>query len=186
MPNGFETFEDFVWEYEVDFLGSEGLATKTDIAELHKEWVKMCRDEGKPSRSEAAATAAKTRAANAKKGISQKNLTGSTKQKRWASEIRGSMIGGFSEENQKFLMEEKIHAKFWIEHRNVPSRALSEKLDELWAACQIADAAVHVYAKKHEGKNGVPGIVVTPEFDNLRKAQRSAHSNWYKFLDGEK
>lgn len=178
-----ESFEEYVWNYEVDYLGSEGLAQSGEIADLYKEWLKARAEAGRVTRSEAAQTAAKTRATNAKKGISQKNLTGSTKQKRWASEVRGSMIGGFSEENREIMMDQPTAASFWIENRNADASYLSSKLDELRAACEIADAAAYVYRQKHQTENGV---VVTVEYNNLRNASRDAHNALARFLSGNR
>ncbi|ACS39669.1 MULTISPECIES: hypothetical protein [Methylorubrum] len=72
-------------------------------------------------RAAGAAKAAQTRAKNAEKGITQVGLKGSTKQKRWASELRGAMLkaaggdAGFAS-----LVEHATASRFWIDNRKVP------------------------------------------------------------------
>ena len=172
------SFEDFLWNYEVDFLGVEGMADADTRARLYEEWKKGDTSANRPA---GAAKAVKTKAKNAKKGISQKGLTGSTKQKQWAAEIRGGMIAGFSEENRKFFENEQISAKFWIDNRNWSGNHLSEKMDGIYATLTAALKARETYAAEHETPDG---ILVTGELDALRNAVTRANRAWFAFLDG--
>lgn len=163
------SFEEYIWTYEVDCLGSEGLSTPEERRQLYADWKKLGRSD---NRAAGAAKAVKTRAKNEVLGISQKNLTGSTKQKRWASEIRGKLIGQFSPGNQKFLMNNKIHSSFWINYRDVPVVRIDARLDK-------------VYAALIEAINARDAVRGTP-------AQRDAWANvdkkkaaWNELLSGE-
>jgi hypothetical protein len=174
----YQSFEDFLHDYEDDIVGVPVHAGTPEMEHAYKLWVNT----NKADRSESAKMAAATRAKNDKNGISQKNLTGSTKQKQWAAEIRGKMLAGFSEENQKFLLEQSVSAKFWIENRNWVARDLSAKLDAIGAARIQAEAAVNLHRRKHAREDG--SVVITPEFDRLRNASQKARLAFDQFMEG--
>ena len=175
----YQSFEDFLFDWEDDVTGTPGhiLPGSEEMDRIYRIWL----NGPKPNRSDASKVAAVTRANNAKKGISQKNLTGSTKQKQWAAEIRGPLIERFSEENQEYFATNSVSAKFWIEKRNWTGSELSTQMDMLRTNCIQADALVGAYRRKHMTENGV---VITQEFDNLRTAARKARNAFDAFLSG--
>lgn len=68
---------------------------------------------------------AKTRAKNAAKGITQVGLKGSTKQKRWASELRGAMLkSAIDDAGFASLVEHATASRFWIDNRKAAWSAL--------------------------------------------------------------
>jgi hypothetical protein len=72
--------------------------------------------------------AAETRKKNTARGINQKGLTGSTKQKRWASEIRGKMISApTGDDDFSAVVRNATAARFWIDNRNIAWNDLARR-----------------------------------------------------------
>ena len=92
-------------------------------------------------RAVGAGEAAKTRAKNAAKGISQVGLTGSTKQKRWASELRGAMLKDAGDDTLfAALVTAATSARFWIENRKTPWQTLVTRYVAIKAETDAAAA----------------------------------------------
>ncbi|MBC6716891.1 hypothetical protein H9Q09_11800 [Aurantimonas sp. DM33-3] len=92
------------------------------------------------NRKKAAAEAAETRANNKAKGISQVNLRGSTKQKKWASEIRGNFLADYAGRHPvaaQIATESETQAKFWIDNRSSLG-AVAFRIEDLCAAIDEA------------------------------------------------
>lgn len=92
-------------------------------------------------RAQGAVDGAKTRTKNAAKGISQVGLKGSTKQKRWASELRGAMLKDAGDDARfAALVEAATSARFWIENRKVPWQTLVTSYEAIKAVTDAAAA----------------------------------------------
>jgi len=176
-----EEFDDWADGVESDLVGVYG-ALVHDPDERALLYLAYLEEKKGNNRRKGAKAGVKTRAKNEAKGISQKGLTGSTKQKRWASEIRGPKLTAFSEENRKFFEENEVHAGFWIAYRDVPAGVISSAMDRIYAELQDAIRARVAYAEA----NATPqGVLVTPEYSRLHDAVMKANSRWHKLLAGD-
>jgi hypothetical protein len=165
-PGKDAAFDEWLYDVEVDTTGVEGEMSDTPQkrARLYLDFLDAQKT---ANRKKGAAAAVKTKAKNEAKGIDQKGLTGSTKQKRWASEIRAQMLPGFSDENRRYLEENGSSCSFWIENRNLSGSRLSAMMDEMRAKTQA--------------------VLVQPtnSVDSHQKAA-AARNAWHRFMNGEK
>lgn len=176
-----KAFDEWAYDVEVDLVGVPGELTDDPAkrAELYLDYLEQ---QSTARRRKGAAAGAKTRAKNEAKGISQKGLTGSTKQKRWASEIRGTKLSGFSAENQTFFAENDVAASFWIEYRDISASRISAVMDRIYAEMKEAIRIRVAYAEANATPHGVP---VNRDYRELLDAAQAATNRMHKLLDGD-
>lgn len=152
-----------------------------------KEYVNSYkRSEKTKSAKEAGAKAATTREKNAKLGINQKNLRGSTKQKKWASEIRGTFIQLYSESYPyavRFAVDNSSSSKIWIENRN-DLLSLVKKIDAALTEAGEASSALNA-AFDAAGVGAGKGFNTAdhPELLEPLRKQREANKALWSMLD---
>lgn len=100
---------------------------------------------------------------------------------RWASEIRGTKLAGFSERSRSFCGN-GIHVGFLIAYREVLSSVISAAMDRVYAKLNSAIKGRLAHATERETERGV---VVTPEFSRLIDAVTATNVRWQKLLIGD-
>jgi hypothetical protein len=148
--------------------------TIADDPEARREFLKTW----KPPRESNGGDGAKTRARNAAKGVSQKNLTGSTKQKRWATDLRAEKLKAMSEADAKMFYDYVGAAKFWIENRH---RSAAEIVERLGVLTKKRDAI----AQQLRDSGFDPNANLTPAQADLVDSYNAANNRVSRFLAGE-
>lgn len=119
-----DRFEHPVYDWIDDNAPHLNLLTFSELRvhpETREIFERLEKDEIEKAKAAAAKKAADTRRKNAKTGITQKNIKGSTKQKKWASEIRGEFVKRFSDTHKNAVniaLNFETAASRWIEKRN--------------------------------------------------------------------
>ena len=139
--------------------------------------------DAKPAKKTSAGAGARTRKINAEKGITQKNLRGSSKQKKWASEIRGSFIKLYEASHPRSVSLAKnweTASSFWIEKRNSLSDVAHIIESKLKA---IDDASVKLDAEfEKAGVAQGQSYTATGELKAALDAQRQAQRDLQRYV----
>lgn len=133
-------------------------------------------------RQAAAVKAAATRAKNRRAGITQKNILGSTKQKRWASEIRGNFVRRFQSDRPEvvdYVLENKTSSRTWIEGRHNLD-GIAHRIGKALDAAHKAFADIDAYFDEKGIKPGDAYHTSDVRLSDLRKKQRKAISHLHE------
>ena len=135
------------------------------------------------NRRKGALAAAQTRSKNKSKGITQKNIKGTTKQKKWASEIRGRFLSAYSAGfpvAAHVASDMQTSASLWIENRD-DLGSVASRIENLCADC---DAAAGAYDAHLAGLGVRPGerVVLDDEGRRLAAELRAANGALAAFI----